>query len=137
MNVGDMAGYTYCGNCGEKHMHFVVSLDVHKYPQEVRCCGCKKTWGPWPSIKEFARRKKERQKRIQHEWYMRHRQEKIDRAIARKRRIAEERKRREEFEYEWATCPTCKREFIKDSPRQVYCRKACQVGRKRDKEPRK
>ena len=124
---GDFAGYTYCQLCKEPHMHFVVNVDDHGYPSECRCAGCGGTWAPWPSIREFAERKRERQRRISHDWYVRNREKCIRRAAERKRRVRDER----EDEYVWATCPTCGREFLKSSDRQRYCRKACQVGRRR------
>jgi uncharacterized Zn finger protein len=123
--MSDWAGKTYCPKCGELHIMRVVTRDSHDYPKMVSCAGCNEVWGPWPSRAEFAERYRQRMRDKNRRWRETHQEEhrRRVRECCRKRR-AEERAKHE-FEYEWATCPTCGEEFVKNVHNQVYCSLHC------------
>lgn len=79
-------------------------------------------WGQWPSAAEFMERARQRARDKSKRWRLAHPEE--HRAKVR-RWYREHRKRKDEFEYEWATCPTCGNEFIKNVHNQIYCCQHC------------
>ena len=123
------AGKTYCPTCGGLHQMAVVTTDAHNYPKLVRCGSCGTTWGPWPSRAEFAERAKERNRAKAKRWRETHPDEHRRRVAEWCRRKRESERGGGDFDYEWATCPTCGAEFVKSTHNQVYCCVRCRNHR--------
>lgn len=123
--MSEYAGKTYCPKCGELHHMRVVRRDATGYPKTVVCCGCREEWGPWPSRAEFAERARRRNRDKNRRWREAHPEEhrRKVREYYREKRAKEQAKR--EYEYIWATCPTCGMDFIKNVHNQVFCSEYC------------
>lgn len=119
---GYVCGTAVCPLCGEKHMMRAASRDDSGYPKTVVCCGCHGEWGPWPSAAEFLERARQRARDKSKRWRLAHPEEHRARV---RQWCREHRKRKDEFAYEWATCPTCGEEFIKNVHNQIYCCRHC------------
>ena len=130
----DYAGKTYCPECGGLHFMRIVSRDANDYPKIVCCCGCNKEWGPWPSRAEFAERARQRNREKNRRWREAHPEEhrRRVREACRKRRAAERAKH--EYEYEWATCPTCGKEFVKNVHNHTFCSAHCRYMQPKQRE---
>lgn len=119
------AGKTYCPTCGGLHLMRIVSRDANGYPKTVCCCGCNKDWGPWLSQAELAERKRQRQREKNRRWREAHPDEHRRRVRDYCRKKRAEERAKHEYEYDWATCPTCGTEFIKNVHNQVFCSTHC------------
>lgn len=123
--MGDYAGKTYCPKCGELRSMSIVSRDASDYPKTVRCCGCHKEWGPWPSRAEFAERAKQRNRDKNRRWREEHPDEHRRRVREYCRKMRAKERAKHEYEYEWATCPSCGKDFIKNVHNQIFCSPHC------------
>lgn len=123
--MSDYAGKTYCPKCGELRAMSIVSRNASGYPKMVRCCGCHEEWGPWPSRAEFAERAKQRNRDKNRRWREEHPDEHRRRVREACRKIRAKERAKHEFEYTWATCPTCGKDFIKTVHNKVFCSPHC------------